>query len=121
MTGIVRALFAAGAGSVVNISGGRVETGFAALEDSVVNISGGEIDPAFRANPGSEVNLFGTEFFIDGVAVNFVDGESISILDRDVTLSGTLLDGASFEFELNVSTPSFAGNFFPFFGLLVGQ
>ena len=113
MTGIVRALFAAGAGSVVNISGGRVETGFAALEDSVVNISGGEIDPAFRANPGSEVNLFGTEFFIDGVAVNFVDGESISILDRDVTLSGTLLDGAIFEFELNVDTPSLAGNFFP--------
>ena len=111
--GIVRPLFVAGTGSVVNISGGKVEIGFAALEDSVVNISGGEIDPAFRANPGSEVNLFGTEFFIDGVAVNFVDDESILILDRDVTLSGTLLDGESFEFELNVYTLSFEGNFFP--------
>ena len=72
---------------------------FNALTDSVVNISGGEIDPAFQINSGSEVNLFGTEFFLDGVAVDFVDGESITILDRDVKITGTLLDGTSFEFD----------------------
>ena len=74
---------------------------FNALTDSVVNISGGEIEPRFQINSGSEVNLFGTEFFLDGVAVDFVDGESITILDRDVKITGTLLDGTSFEFDLS--------------------
>ena len=97
--GNVGSSFTASAGSVVNISGGTVGIFFNALRDSVVNISGGEIDPAFQINSGSEVNLFGTEFFLDGVAVDFVDGESITILDRDVKITGTLLDGTSFEFD----------------------
>ena len=99
--GNVGSSFTASAGSVVNISGGTVGIFFNALTDSVVNISGGEIDPAFQINSGSEVNLFGTEFFLDGVAVDFVDGESITILDRDVKITGTLLDGTSFEFDLS--------------------
>lgn len=106
----------------VSISGGSVGDNFLARSGSKVNISGGTFGDDFLAQSGSEVNFLGTEFSlndepIDGLAV----GVAAEILDRDLTnsgllvLSGTLMDGSAFDFDLNVgvSFPSVVEFFSP--------
>lgn len=106
----------------VSIGGGSVGDSFLARSGSKVNISGGIFGDDFLAQSGSEVNFLGTEFFlndepIDGLTV----GVASEILDRDLTnsgllvLSGTLMDGSAFDFDLNigVSFPSVVEFFSP--------
>ena len=98
--------FNAGAESVVNISGGRLtarlKRGFTAESTSEINISGGTIDDRFLAEDGSVVNLIGSDFVLDGILLDdLIAGESLTIVDRDVTLSGLLTDGSAFSFDLN--------------------
>lgn len=88
-------------GSVLNVSSGVVGAGLTAGVDSVVNISGGSISRTFRAGAGSEVHLFGTEFFLDGVSLdNQAGSQTVVISARNVTLTGSLLDGSGFSFLL---------------------
>jgi hypothetical protein len=121
--------FDADAGSVVNISGGTVGSFFSAGTESVINISGGAIDDHLNASSGSEVNitggtfgdsirvtggevnLFGSEFQIDGAVLDtLLPGETFTIADRDITLSGVLADGTPFSFDL--IGQSLSDNFF---------
>ena len=89
-------------GSEINISGGNVGNSFVANVASEVNISGGNVGDGFFALGGSEVNLFGTEFSLDDVLLDDLTlGETRTITDRDVTLSGLLADGSAFSFNLN--------------------
>ena len=55
------------------------------------------------ASTGSAVNLFGSDFVLDGVSLadGLAIGDTMTIVDRDVTLSGLLVDGSAFSFDLN--------------------
>ena len=94
---------------VVNISGGTVGDSFTAESGSVVNISGGIIGDNFSAISGSEVNLFGSQFFLDGVELDLLPGQTFSISSRDELLSGVFANGDPFSFQLNTNSP-FGGN-----------
>ena len=78
---------------------------FGAFSGSVVNIGGGEIGAGFEAGAGSEVNLFVEEFEIDGVPQSVPEtGETITITDRDIILSGRFTNNTTFSFDLNGTT-----------------
>jgi hypothetical protein len=97
-------VFGISSGSLVNISGGTFGDQFRAFTGSEVNISGGIFDDNFFITSGSEVNFFGSEFQIDGsVLNNLLPGETFTITDRDVTLSGVLAGGEQFSFDLNTA------------------
>ena len=104
--GSVGGNFHASPGSVVNITGGSFGSGFLTLAESVVNISGGTfgglLGTGFSINSGAELNLFGSNFAIDGVPLDdsLVMGQAFTIEERDVTLSGVLVDGSPFSFDL---------------------
>lgn len=99
----------AGPGSEVNISGGNIGRAFSADSGSVVRISGGSIGDDFAALAGSEVNLVGFGFVLDGVPIidSLSHEEAFTIVDRDVTLTGRLVDGTAFSFDLNPNPPVF--------------
>ena len=108
--GSVGDVFAALAGSTVNISGGTLGNNLAAFADSTINISGGMIPSSFRAFANSEVNLVGQSFFVTdplnpGELIDLTDGltpgDPMLWTDRVGTLSGTLLDGSTFSFNLS--------------------
>ena len=93
----------ANSGSVVKISGRSVGSLFHANTGSAVNISGGTLPFNFRVLAGSEFNLFGSDFTIDGVPIDgLVVGDTLTIEDRGVFLSGLLADGSEFGFRLGV-------------------
>jgi len=122
-------------GSVLNISGGNfggegsiseiTEAGILVGVGGSVNISGGSFDFKFDGEPvpffpamlmgsgnrlvateGSQLNLIGTEFFLDGELLEDLNVEQPFIItERDIILSGTLLDGSQFSFDL--SNPAF--------------
>ena len=100
--------FNADSNSVVNISGGSVGDRFTADFGSQINISGGSVGDRFEAIFTSEVNLFGRDFLLDGVPLDdsLTINTALTILDRNVTLSGLLEDGSAFRFDLNTSESS---------------
>ena len=79
-----------------------------------LDISGGDFN-TFRVFSGGSVNLFGTDFAIDGVPITGLTlGQQFIVLDRNVTLSGTLSDGSTFS---NLLDPVTTGlDFDPEFG-----
>jgi hypothetical protein len=100
--GSVGEQFGAFYGSEVTITGGSVGHEFSAHDGSLVTISGGSIGYWFNALGGSQVNIIGTEFLLDGEIIeNLVVGDPLTLADRDVTLSGHLLDGSRFSWFLN--------------------
>ena len=102
--GNVADFFYAFSGSEVNISGGTIGDCLDAFSGSLVNISGGTFGDNFRGQGGSEINLFGSDFVVDGVLLDasLSSGEAFTILDREVTLSGLLVDGSPFSYDLNL-------------------
>ena len=79
-----------------------------------LNISGGEFN-TFRTFGNSSVNLFGTDFAIDGVPIDdLLLGSAFEIVNRNVTLSGTLSDGSTFSNLLDSTTPVGNLDFGPF-------
>jgi hypothetical protein len=99
--GSVGETFQAHRGSIVNVTGGEIGRGFSANSDSVVNLSGGDFRDGFAAAPGSEFHLFGYGFQLDGVEIiNLIPGQLLEITDRNVTLSGLLADGSTFQLGL---------------------
>lgn len=84
---------------VVNISGGEFDS-FNVFSDSVVNISGGTFE-RLLARTGSEINVFGSNFAIDGEPLDsLMFNDPFTIVDRDVILTGLLVDGSEFQFVL---------------------
>ena len=94
-------------GSEVNISGGAIGNGFSAFAGSVVNLSGGTVGDGFGARANGQVNVFGTEFFLNGVLLDLVEGEALTVLDRSGNLSGLLADGTRFDLDLSRPNSSF--------------
>ena len=87
--------------STLNVSGGVLGTGDGFVSISgVANISGGSFQDRLFANSESEINLFVQEYQIDGVPQNSsAIGETVTIAERGVTLSGFLSDGTAFSFD----------------------
>jgi hypothetical protein len=94
--------------SLVNIAGGQFGTNFRAWDGSRVNISGGTVGDKFVANGGSTVRLFGTQFVLDGVDItsSLTANVPLTILVRNVPLTGLLADGSSFDFQLSTTANS---------------
>ena len=75
---------------------------FTETHNSVVNISGGTVGRDFRADSESVVNIIGSQFSIDDTPIsNLQPEQTVTIYDRDGTLSGVLADGTPFSFDLN--------------------
>ena len=80
--------------------GGELQFGFSPhVFEGVFNLFGGEFGPPFpiqlEVPSVGELNLFGSEFAIDGVPIEGMNpGETFTIDDRDVELSGLLADGS---------------------------
>lgn len=107
--GSVGSLFGARNGSMVNISGGPVGNFFEADFGSTVNLSGGSLGEPFNALDGSTASLLGTSFLLDGLEVTGLEfGEAFTIDARDVLLTGFLVDGSTFDFDLS----GFGSDFF---------
>ena len=69
--------------------------------DTELNISGGTFGDGFVVLSG-QVNLRGSEFSIDGMPVsNLQSGQTVTIAERGLTLSGVLSDGEPFSVDLN--------------------
>jgi len=113
--GVVDGYFQAIGDSVVNISGGVVGDEFDACSGSVVNISGGSIGDDFVASNSSTVSLFGTQFVLDAldITASLTLNVPLTIIDRDVTLSGLLANGSPFSFDLNSTVAASADYFDP--------
>ena len=55
-----------------------------------------------------QVNLRGSEFSIDGMPVsNLQSGQTVTITERDMTLSGVLSDGEPFSVDLRTDSDGF--------------
>lgn len=98
-------------GAVATVSGGA----FTLVDNNdVLNISGGNFN-TFRSFSSSNVNLFGTDFAIDGQPITGLTlGNAFEIYERNVTLSGTLSDGATFSNFLDSETAIGDLDFGPF-------
>ena len=108
--GDVGSSFDAGSGSEVNITGGSVGFGFEASSDSVVNISGGNFGGFLNVLRFSEVNLFGSDYVLDGQPLDSLNmGETMTIDDRDVVLTGVFADGSPFSFNILPNGNRFSG------------
>jgi len=97
--------FTLGNDSVLNLSGGEAGNGgFTVESGGVLNLSGGAFGSGGSdISSGSQVNIFGTEFFLQGSPLVLTDGVPFTINDRGVNLTGTLLDGESFNIFLGAS------------------
>jgi hypothetical protein len=91
--------------SKINVSGGTVGPGFDAQNGAVINISGGEFGDGFEALSGSHINITGRAFALNGVSIgsSLQFNVPLTITNRNVELSGILLDGTPFSFDLNSS------------------
>ncbi len=97
----------------VNLNSGSVGTDFSLLPGSIANIRGGNIADGIEVFAGSMVNLFGTEFLLNDLPLDTLSlGETITIADRNVSLTGRLADGSPFSFDLNTN-PAFRGPWSP--------
>ncbi|MEO0587909.1 MAG: dockerin type I repeat-containing protein, partial [Planctomycetota bacterium] len=97
---VVIDLLNAGAGSVLDVSGGQFER-FDAFDGSIVEISGGTFGDDFDAFSGSNVNLFGSGFALDGVPIEgLIPGQAFTVDTREVRLTGLFSSGEAFDFDL---------------------
>ena len=83
-------------GSSVTITGGDIRASMVAKSGSVVDLST-SISGTLSGNAESDINLSGHEFFLNGVPIDgIVTGNPFLINEREVFLSGTMLDGSTF-------------------------
>jgi len=80
--------------------------------EGTVNISGGTIGIVGVSADG-EFNLFATQVFIDGAPIDGLSsGETRTISERGVLLSGVFADGSEFLYNLNPLPIAVGGDFF---------
>lgn len=109
--GTIGSFFDANGGSQINITGGSIGQGFDALNGSVVNFRGGTFLGEFDAAGGSTVNLLGSSFVLNGSLLSLLPGVTFPVSSRNIMLSGILLDGSSFQFDLNSTNAAFQDYF----------
>ena len=111
--GSVGSSFTANNGSEVNIDGGDVGNRFTVDNGGEVNITGGFFSGEFKAFNGGEINVSGGDFVLDGESLDdsLTIGDTFTIVQRNVTLSGRFANGVAFSFNLN-SADSVGEDFF---------
>ena len=106
MGGTIESFGLFNADTVVNIEGGTVSR-FPDNSGGTVNIRGGNVFST-RTFAGATLNIFGSNFALDGVPIADLSvGETLTINQRNVTLTATLTDGSSFETDLNTAFGDF--------------
>jgi hypothetical protein len=90
-----------GASGHVTIRGGSIGERMILRTGRTLDYFGGVIGDEFQAHEGSRVQIRGTQFFVDGVEVSWPAGGWHVLAQRDVVLTGKLVSGESFEFDLN--------------------
>ena len=101
----------AGALGYIDIHGGEIGS-VATVQGSSLQVRGGTFSRDFYVRAGSRIEIYGSEFYLDG---NYIDDpfldSGITLLERDMTLSGVLSDGSPFIFDLN-HTPTPGEDYF---------
>jgi hypothetical protein len=100
-------------GASIFMTGGSVErTSF--FFNSLMEVSGGDLSSDFNAQTGAELHLIGTDFQLNGQPIpGFSPGQSIVVPQRNIAISGTLLDGNAVNLFLSTDLMSpqfFSGN-----------
>jgi hypothetical protein len=91
------------ADSVLNMSAGVISGGVSLGMGAVFNLSGGSIPTEVAMSSTSELNIFGRSFLLNGVPIpGLTVGDTVTIAERDIALTGSLLDGSGL--LLNLST-----------------
>ena len=98
-----------GESSELSIAGGVIGDELD-LSGSDVRISGGKVLGRLYFR-GSKLSLFGSELSIDGTPIILAEGESLTITERDIDVSGVLSDGSLFEFNLTPNQFSTSSDF----------
>ena len=108
--GTIKLLSVEDESTVANVTGGVISETI--LLDGTLNLYGGQVTAVIQAGYDSNLNIFGTSFILDGVdlAPYLTSGSTFAISERDVTLTGLLLDGSEFSFDL--STEFNGGSYF---------
>ena len=102
-------------GGVINLTGGRIGSNTFVESGGVLNASGGLFGTRYSTAPGlnvlsgGTVNFTGTEFMFNGAPMELTPGMPFTVEERDGMLSGTLLTGEQFSFDLSGTNQ---GNFF---------
>lgn len=86
-------------GAVLTVTGGEVGEGTGL--DGTLRLSGGTVGEPVWARSGSVTELRGRAFYLDGELLSLTTGVAHEIHQRDVVLSGVLVDGSPFSFDLN--------------------
>ncbi|MCA9259383.1 MAG: PEP-CTERM sorting domain-containing protein [Planctomycetales bacterium] len=105
------------AGAEIVLHGGEIQGRFQLfgtnLDPTFAYVTGGSFESEVWVQGESELELVGTEFAIDGVPLADLDLGSPSLVDqRNVQLTGLLLDGSPFSFDLN-EVLAFGEDWFP--------
>jgi hypothetical protein len=91
-----------GSGGQVTVRGGSIGDFMVLYGGRELIFSGGSIGNGFHAMEGSHVHILGSNFLVDGVALERpIAANSITLMQRNVILSGTLATGQEFQFDLN--------------------
>lgn len=90
-----------GARPRLSITGGSVGA-IIYVGTGTLTITGGDITNYIDAGSSAEIHLTGTKFALDGMPIpGLATGSTVTINQRDVTLTGILTDGSAFDYELN--------------------
>ena len=101
--GVLGGNVAAFGASELNLFDGTIN-GLVAGSDTQINLHGGTFGSSLQVNAGSAIDVFATEFFIDGIEVEFADFDTPQLIsDRNFRLSGTFADGSTFQYFVGSS------------------
>lgn len=90
-----------GGGGRITISGGSVGENMVLHGRRRLRFSGGTVGESFQAMEGSQVSILGSRFLVDNMELASPEaGESIVLTERNVSLTGLLMDGQEFRFDL---------------------
>lgn len=93
--------------------GSSIGDSFTANPGNELIVDGGVFSGEFKAFNGGEINISGGDFVLDGEPLDgsLTIGDTITIVERNVTLSGRFANGVAFSFNLN-SADSVGEDFF---------
>lgn len=95
-TGVIGEFMVAHSGTIVEMTGGKLENGLRAFPQSEINIRGGTLGNRILIDEQAAFNLYGGEFLLNGVAPT---STNFSLGNGSDVLTGTLADGTAVVFS----------------------
>lgn len=111
--GVVTGDFSAGPLSESTITGGSFESALVGQADADIQVLGGLMKGPISMESGAQLQLVGKEFRLIDIATGALiedlspildslePGEAFEIQQRDVAISGVLIDGSRFRYDMN--------------------